>query len=218
VYCGKTSRFRRQSAAISDMPLGVATFGNLVLMANATQILSQIEQGNAQAAEHLLPLVYDELRQLAAAKLRHEQPGQTLQATALVHEAYLRLVDDEKARHWDSRAHFFAAAAEAIRRILIEKARRKARVKHGGGRLQIQLNDVAGNGQPRPEELLALDEALEELAATEPAKAELVKLRYFGGFSVEEAADLLQISRTTANRYWAYSRAWLLAKVKDSEE
>src|SRR3954467_6005051 len=178
-------------------------------MSDVTRILSAIEQGDPSAAEHLLPLVYDELRQLAAQKLAHEKAGQTLQATALVHEAYLRLVDVDKVRHWDSRGHFFAAAAEAMRRILAESARKKKRLGHGGGRRRVDLQEDLALANSPPDDLLALDEALTRLAAGEPAKAELVKLRSFAGLSIDEAADLMHISRTTAKRYWAYARAWL---------
>ena len=188
-----------------------------VLMDDVTQILSQIEKGDPSAAEQLLPLVYDELRKLAAAKLAQEKPGQTLQATALVHEAYLRLVDVEKSHEWDSRGHFFSAAAEAMRRILVENARRKGRVKHGGGRHRVEMDAAApASGAPR-DELLAIDEALSKLAKEDPAKAELVKLRYFAGLSIDDAADVLHVSRTTAKRHWAYARAWLLAELHDSE-
>jgi RNA polymerase sigma factor (TIGR02999 family) len=187
----------------------------LAAMHDVTQILSQIESGDPTAAEHLLPLIYDELRKIAAAKLAHEKPGQTLQATALVHDAYIRLVDVEKAQHWNSRGHFFAAAAEAMRRILVECARRKARVKHGGEHIRVDLDEAATFTDRPGDELVALDDALARLAALEPEKAELVKLRYFGGFSIDQAADLLHISRTTANRHWAYARAWLLAELAD---
>ncbi len=186
-------------------------------MSDVTRILSRMQSGDPSAAEQLLPLVYDELRKLAAARLAHEKPDQTLQATALVHEAYVRLVDVEKAQHWDSRGHFFAAAAEAIRRILVENARKKARVRHGGGRKRIDLEQAISLVKEPGDGLLALDEALTRFAALEPAKAELIKLRYFGGFSIDEAADLLGISRTTAKRYWAYARAWLLAELNDAD-
>ena len=186
-------------------------------MSDVTQILSQIESGDPNAADRLLPLVYDELRKLAAAKLAQEKPGQTLQATALVHEAYIRLVDVEEAQHWDSRGHFFAAAAEAIRRILVENARKKGRVRHGGGRERVDLPEVVSLADGPRDGLLSLDEALTRFTILEPAKAEFVKLRYFAGFSIDEAADLLGISRTTAKRYWAYARAWLLAEIYDSE-
>lgn len=186
-------------------------------MNEVTRILSAVEQGDPRAAERLLPLVYDELRRLAAQGLAHEKPGQTLQATALVHEAYLRLVDDEKAKQWDSRGHFFAAAAEAMRRILVESARKKKRHRHGGGRCRVDLQDAVSLADSPNDDLLALDEALTRLAAREPAKAELVKLRFFAGLSIDEAADLMRISRTTAKRYWAFARAWLLAEIGDAE-
>ena len=186
-------------------------------MSDVTRILSQIESGDPHAAEQLLPLVYDELRKLAAAKLAQERPGQTLQATALVHDAYLRLVDVEKAQHWDSRSHFFAAAAEAIRRILVEKARKKQRVRHGGGRNRVDLEQAVSMAEESGDGLLTLDEALTRFAVLEPAKAKLVNLRYFAGCSIDEAADLLGISRTTAKRYWAFARAWLLAELHDSD-
>jgi RNA polymerase sigma factor (TIGR02999 family) len=186
-------------------------------MTDVTRILSAIEHGDPHAADKLLPLVYDELRSLAARRLTQEKPGQTLQATALVHEAYLRLVDDEKAKHWDSRGHFFAAAAEAMRRILVESARRKMRHRHGGGRRRVDLQEAASLADSPDDNLLLLDEALSRLAAREPAKAELVKLRYFAGLSIDEAAELMRISRTTAKRYWAFARAWLLAEIDDVE-
>jgi RNA polymerase sigma factor (TIGR02999 family) len=186
-------------------------------MSDVTRILSQIESGDPAAAEKLLPLVYDELRKLAAAKLAHEKPGQTLEATALVHEAYVRLVDVKKAQHWDSRGHFFAAAAEAIRRILIEDARKKRRIRHGGDRQRIDLDEALSLAEAPRDELLGLDEALTKFTALEPEKAEFVKLRYFAGFSIDDAGDLLGISRTTAKRYWVYARAWLLAELYDSE-
>jgi RNA polymerase sigma factor (TIGR02999 family) len=186
-------------------------------MSEVTRILSAIDQGDPQAAEQLLPLVYNELRKLAAAKLAQEKPGQTLQATALVHEAYLRLVDTDKAQHWNSRAHFFAAAAEAMRRILIDQARRKRRPKHGGDRQRLALDEALSVSEPR-EDLLALDEALTRLAAEDPAKAELVKLRYFAGLSLEEAAACLGISPATAKRRWAVARAWLFAALAEDGE
>jgi RNA polymerase sigma factor (TIGR02999 family) len=181
-------------------------------MSDVTRILSAIEQGDPRAAEQLLPLVYDELRQLAAQRLAQEKPGQTLQATALVHEAYLRLVDTEKAQAWNSRGHFFAAASEAMRRILIDNIRRKRRPKHGGDRQRIDLDEALSLDNPR-DDLLALDEALTRLAAQEPIKAELVKLRYFAGLTLEEAAAVLGISLATAKRYWAVARAWLFAEL-----
>jgi len=187
-------------------------------VSDVTQILSQIEHGDAGVSEQLLPLVYDELRKLAAAKLAQERPGQTLQATALVHEAYLRLVDVEKAQQWDSRGHFFAAAAEAMRRILVENARWKGRLKRGGEHRRVDLDEAVSLVESPGEELLSLNEALEKLAGKELCKAELVKLRYFAGFSLDEAAELLGISRATAKRYWAYARAWLFAELREPEE
>ncbi|MBL8819831.1 MAG: sigma-70 family RNA polymerase sigma factor [Planctomyces sp.] len=187
-------------------------------MSDVTQILSQIESGDPSAAEQLLPLVYNELRKLAAARLAQERPGQTLQATALVHDAYLRLVDVDKARHWHSRGHFFAAAAEAIRRILIETARSKKRIRRGGNRQRVDLEQALSLTEEASDPLLDLDEALSRFAALEPVKAELVKLRYFAGCSIEEAAVLLGISPTSAKRYWAYARAWLLAELSNSSE
>ena len=186
-------------------------------MSDVTRILSAIEQGDPHAAEQLLPLVYDELRKVAAERIAQEKPGQTLQATALVHEAYLRLVDGEKAQHWDSRGHFFAAAAESMRRILVESARKKKRQRHGGGCHRVDLQEAVSLADSPQDDLLALDEALTRLAAREPAKAQLVQLRYFAGLSIDEAADLMRISRTTAKRYWAFARAWLLAEIGDAE-
>jgi len=182
-------------------------------MSDVTQILGQIEEGDGQAAEKLLPLVYDELRKLAAAKMAKEDPGQTLQATALVHEAYIRLVDVEKAQHWDSRGHFFSAAAEAMRRILVENARRKQSVRGGGDFRHVTLNDVAGSAPGDTVDLIALDEAITALEIEEPAKARLVKLRFFSGLSIDEAAQAMQISRATAKRYWVYARAWLFGRM-----
>src|SRR5947199_4534001 len=179
-------------------------------MSDITQILSAIDAGDARAAEQLLPLVYDELRKFAAAQLAHEQPGQTLQATALVHEAYLRLVGGEQTPDWDGRRHFFAAAAEAMRRILIDRARHKQTRKAGGGRRRLDLDDI----EPSLEEedgdrLLALDEALRQLEAEDPRKAEVVKLRFFAGLTAEQAAAPLGGSTSTAEKDWAYARSWL---------
>jgi RNA polymerase sigma factor (TIGR02999 family) len=185
-------------------------------MNEVTRILSAVEQGNPHAAEQLLPLVYQELRRLAAEKMAQEKPGQTLQATALVHEAYLRLVDVEKAQHWNSRGHFFAAAAEAIRRILVDNARRKQRPKHGGDRRRVEL-DPAIRISDGSIDVLALDEALSKLADLEPLKAELVKLRYFVGLSLEEAAACMNVSLATAKRYWAVARAWLFDALSRAE-
>jgi RNA polymerase sigma factor (TIGR02999 family) len=181
-------------------------------MEEVTRILSAIEQGDPLAAEQLLPLVYDELRRIAAQKLAHEAPGQTLQATALVHEAYLRLVSQGEPPSYNDRGHFFAAAAVAMRRILTDNARRRRARKRGGGLRRQQLEDVAA---PEPDDaLLALDEALQKLNAKDPQKAKLVELRYFGGLTGEQAADVLGISPTTADRHWAYARAWLQAEIR----
>ena len=179
-------------------------------MNDLTRILSAVAHGDAQAAEQLLPLVYDELRRLAAQRLAQEKPGQTLQATALVHEAYLRLVGPQHPG-WDGRGHFFAAAAEAMRRILVERARRKRRRKHGDGRLchDSNLDDLAGPGTRDPLEVLAVHEALDQLAERAPRKAELVKLRYFLGCTMAEAAQVLGIAQATAEEDWTYSKAWL---------
>jgi RNA polymerase sigma factor (TIGR02999 family) len=182
-------------------------------MSDVTRLLDAAAAGDPAAAADLLPLVYDELRKLAAARLADEKPGQTLQATALVHEAYLRLVGTDPEHQWNGRGHFFAAAAEAMRRILVENARRKGRIKHGGGlpRVDTVLADVAS---PLPDEnLLALDEAMTRLAAVDPVRARLVELRFFAGLSNEEAARVLGISAATAKRYWRYARAWLHREV-----
>jgi RNA polymerase sigma factor (TIGR02999 family) len=181
-------------------------------MSEVTRILSAINEGDPQAAEQLLPLVYDELRQLAAQKLAQEKPGQTLEATALVHEAYLRLVGGAGGKSYPDRGHFFAAAATAMRRILIDNARRKQTEKRGGDRQRQPLEAVAAS-EP-DQELLALDEALHKLAAADPIKARLVELRYFAGLTGEQAAEVLGISPTTADRYWAFARAWLQAEVR----
>jgi RNA polymerase sigma factor (TIGR02999 family) len=183
--------------------------------ANVTRILRAVEAGEPQAAAELLPAVYHELRRLAAQKLKRETPGHTLQATALVHEAYVRLVD-RREQHWDSRGHFFAAAAEAMRRILVENVRRKRRLRHGGGRDQLPLDDVdvAIEFDEPNLDLLALDEALHAFSREEPKKAELVKLRYFAGLSEPEAADVLKLSRATAARWWAFARAWLFEYMR----
>jgi len=187
-------------------------------MTDVTRILSAIEQGDPRAAEQLLPLVYDELRRLAAQKLAQEKPGQTLQATALVHEAYLRLVDTEKAQPWNSRGHFFAAAAEAMRRILVEKARHKERLRHGGGRQRLDLDKLDVMQVETAEDLLALDEALTRLAGQEATVTEVVKLRYFAGLTIEETAAALGISVRTVNRHWAYARAWLYQQLNQRGE
>jgi RNA polymerase sigma factor (TIGR02999 family) len=182
-------------------------------MSDVTRILSQIETGGPSVVQQLLPLVYDELRKLAAAKLAQEKPGQTIQATALVHEAYLRLVDGVEEQSWDSRGHFFAAAAEAMRRILVENARRKLSLKRGGGLMRHALDDIQLAAPELGEELLALDRALERLEARDSVKAQVVKLRHFAGLSIEQTAQALGVSVTTANRYWAYARAWLHREI-----
>jgi RNA polymerase sigma factor (TIGR02999 family) len=185
-------------------------------MSEVTHILSAIEQGDPHAAEQLLPLVYEELRKLAAQKMAQEAPGQTLQPTALVHEAYLRLVGGERALHWDNRGHFFAAAAEAMRRILVESARRRKTLKRGGDRSQAQLDFVNLASPDRPDEVLAVDETLAALAAADPKAAELVKLRYFVGLSVPDAAKALNISTRSAERLWVYARTWLRRAIEGS--
>jgi len=182
-------------------------------MADVTQILSAIENGDPSAAEHLLPLVYEELRKLAAQRLAQEKSGQTLQATALVHEAYLRLVDVDKAQHWNSRGHFFAAAAEAMRRILVENVRRRSRVKHGADRERMELD----SGLVAPEDdrdLLALDAALDRLAGEDPLAAELVKLRFFAGLTIPQAAQILDVSPRKADFLWSFARAWLRREIE----
>jgi RNA polymerase sigma factor (TIGR02999 family) len=182
-------------------------------MSEVTRILSAIEQGDPHAAEQLLPLVYDELRKLAAQKLAQEKPGQTLQATALVHEAYVRLVDVVAVQHWNSRGHFFAAAAEAMRRILIEAARSKARDKRGGDWRRVDFEELDVSTSVSPDQLVALDDALTRLAALDSLAGALVKLRYFGGLSLDHAAAALGISTATAYRRWAYARAWLQTEL-----
>jgi RNA polymerase sigma factor (TIGR02999 family) len=182
-------------------------------MSDVTRILNAIERGDAKATDELLPLVYEELRLLAAQKLSREVPGQTLQATALVHEAYLRLVGDEP-QSWDNRGHFFAAAAEAMRRILVENARRKKTTKHGGGRICVDLEAVDPAAQMPSDDLVALDEALTRLGEEDPVKASLVKLRFFAGLSIDQAAEALRISRATAIRHWSFARAWLFNELR----
>ena len=188
----------------------------LVRMSEVPSIISAIEQGDPKAAEQLLPLVYDELRRLAAWKLAHEKPGQTLQATALVHEAYLRVVQVDQDQHWDSRRHFFAAAAEAMRRILIDQARHRKSAKAGGALERVPLDSGPSLAAPEgtsAEDLLALDEALQQLEADDPVKAQLVKLRFFAGVSLEDAARMLDVSPATAKRHWIYARSWLYGKL-----
>jgi RNA polymerase sigma factor (TIGR02999 family) len=183
-------------------------------MGELTQILDSVEQGDAGASEKLLPLVYDELRRLAGQRLRHEKPGQTLQATDLVHEVYLRLVDAEKAQHWESRGHFFSAAAEAMRRILVNRARDKKCLKRGGNRRRIDLDKVEIALDSSDDQLIALDEALDLLAAEDPRAAQLVNLRFFAGLTLKDAATLVGLPLRTAERQWAYARAWLFARLR----
>lgn len=187
-------------------------------MSAVTQILSSIGQGDPHAAEQLLPLVYDELRKLAIAKMSHEKPGQTLQATALVHEAYVRLVQGEEPHGWDSRGHFFAAAAEAMRRILVERARRKLRDRHGGGLRRVELADEHLADALDDERLLALDEALTKLAHVRPQAAKLVQLRFFGGLTADESALAVGISARTARRLWLFSQAWLRREMESMQD
>jgi RNA polymerase sigma factor (TIGR02999 family) len=185
-------------------------------MKAVTHILSAIEQGDSRAIDQLMPLIYDDLHKLAAARMAHEKPGQTLQTTALVHEAYVRLVDQKKIQRWDSRGHFFAAAAEAMRRILIERARHKATDKRGGGGRRLDLEHLTLGCEDRPVELLALDESLGELERHDPQIARLVKLRYFAGLSHQEAALALGITRRAADRLWAVARAWLYQRLAET--
>ncbi len=185
-------------------------------MSDVTRILSQIESGDPSAAEQLLPLVYEELRKLAAARLAQEKPGQTLQATALVHEAYLKLVGNgEREQSWDNRGHFFAAAAEAMRRILVDVARRKQAEIHGGGQVRFDLEDADLLSRASPDRIVALDDALAKLAVEDSAASDLVKIRLFAGLSLEESAAALGLSRASAYRHWTYARAWLCAELAD---
>ena len=180
---------------------------------NVTRILNSLEQGESHSADKLLPLVYDELRKLATARLTQERAGQSLQATALVHDAWLRLVDVRHQQRWDSRGHFFAAAAEAMRRILVERARRRGRIKHGGEFERVDLPDEILIGNSTCEDVLALDEALTKLESQQPEKAQLVKLRFFAGLTIEQTAESLGISTSTADRHWVYARAWLFREI-----
>ena len=182
-------------------------------MSDVTQLLQALDAGDPKAADQLLPLVYEELRKVAAIRMAQEKPGQTLQATALVHEAWLRLVGAEEQR-WDSRRHFFAAAAESMRRILVEKARRRLRVRHGGGLERVDLDDVEIPGGVREEQLVAVDEALAELEREDPKKAELVKLRYFVGVTNRETSEALGLSEATVERHWAFAKAWLFTQIQ----
>ena len=185
-------------------------------MNEVTRIINAIEQGDRQAADELLPLVYNELRRLATYKLSREQPGQTLQATALVHEAYLRLVGQDN-QNWTSRNHFFSAAAEAMRRILVENARSKRRIKRGGDRQRVDLEDANLSIAEPPEDIVAIDEALSKLEKTDKIKSKLIELRFFAGLTLEQAAAILDISPTTAKRYWTYTRAWLYREVSKGQ-
>jgi len=187
--------------------------GRFGCVSDVTRILNSLEEGDTSAADQLLPLVYEELRRLAAYKMTNEKPGQTLQATALVHEAYLRLVGNQNQK-WNGRAHFFGAAAEAMRRILIEGARRKAAQRHGGGQQRVDIEEADIALPVQDDQVLAVNEALEKFAAIDPMKAELVKLRYFVGMTIPEAADILGLSEPTAKRHWAYARAWLYREIR----
>ncbi len=199
------------------MIAGLFRLGHNWAMSDVTRILSQIKSGNRSAAEQLLPLVYDELRKLAAARMAAESPDQTLQPTALVHEAYLRLISPGDEVQWDSRGHFFAAAAEAMRRILVDAARRKRSAKHGGHLRRVELPDVPAESEIGDEKLLALDAALTRFAAEDPVAARVVELRHFAGLSIEDAASALGLSRATAYRHWTYARAWLRNAVSQGE-
>ena len=185
-------------------------------MTDVTRILNAIEQGDPRATEELLPLVYEELRLLAAQKMSKEKPGQTLQATALVHEAYLRLVGS-KGSNWDNRGHFFKAAAEAMRRILVENERRKRRLKRGGGKERVSFDEVAGSSRSSNIDLIALDEALAKLEDDDPVRARVVKLRYFAGLTIEQTANFLNISTATADRHWACARSWLFKEISKGD-
>jgi RNA polymerase sigma factor (TIGR02999 family) len=187
-------------------------------MSDVSHILSAIEQGDPRASEQLLPLVYDELRKLAAQRLTQEQPGQTLQATALVHEAYLRLVDVDQAQLWNSRGHFFAAAAEAMRRILIDNARWKRRPKHGGDRQRVELDEACSLADDGAEQVLLVSDALDKLAQESPDKAAFVKLRFFAGLSAQEAAETMGISRATGDRYWSYAKVFIYCALEDRDK
>ena len=202
-----------ESGPTSDQSIGD---GSREHGGDVTQILSAIEQGDGQAAEHLMPLVYEELRKLAANKMAQEKPGQTLQATALVHDAYIRLVDVDKAQHWNSRGHFFGAAAEAMRRILVEQARRKGSLAAGGGRQRVELSEIAPAVEGPQVDLLALNEALKKLEARDPRRAAVVKLRFFAGLTKEQAAEAVGVSPATAANDWAYAKSWLRVELSES--
>lgn len=212
------SALSAQSPRLQIVCLNSTGSVNSPLMSDVTQILNAIEQGDPQAARQLLPVVYDELRKLATHKLAHEKPGQTLQATALVHDAYLRLVASEQAQHWNSRGHFFGAAAEAMRRILVEQARRKGRARHGGEVQREELQEVAAPRAVDADMVLAVDEAIGRLASEEPVTAEVVKLHFFAGLTLEETADALRLSRASVYRHWAYARASLRLMLEGGQE
>jgi RNA polymerase sigma factor (TIGR02999 family) len=195
--------------------LALLVSGDSLAMSDVTHILAAIEQGDPRAAEKLLPLVYDELRKLANHRLTREAPGQSLLSSDLVHEAYLRLIGEGVEKQWDSRAHFFSAAAEAMRRILVDEARRKKRAKHGGGRFRVDLEGVEFSAKGPSEDIEAIDEALTKLAAEDPVKAEVVKLRFFAGLTMPEIARVLKFSLATAERHWTYARTWLYGELKD---
>ncbi len=207
---------REANASLSRYNRGCRPYLKATPMTDVTRILSAIEQGDPSAAGELLPLVYEELRKLAAARMAQENPGQTLQATALVHEAFVRLVDVEKAQHWDSRGHFFAAAAEAMRRILVENARRHASLKRGAGANRVELDDQTLVCEERTFDLLALDEALRKLEEHDPNAARLVKLRFFAGLGHQEAAEAMGLGRRAADRVWALARAWLFRELGEN--
>jgi RNA polymerase sigma factor (TIGR02999 family) len=202
--------------AIRELRLALAR-GMLFIMSDVTHILSAIEQGDPHAAEELLPLVYDELRKLAAQKMAQEKPGQTLEATALVHEAYMRLVDAERVQQWDSRGHFFAAAAEAMRRILVDRAREKGREKRGGKLQKVNIDAIDLATTATADQLVAIDDALTRLAIDDSAAAQIVKLRYFAGMTIEEAGRAIGVSTATAYRHWNYARAWLYSELCGAE-
>ncbi len=214
VHCGLKFKTKESSFRV----LSVRCEFNMIPTKIAKRILSQIENGDAVTAEDLLPLVYDELRKLAVARLADEPAGQTLQPTALVHEAYVRLVAHDQVQAWDSRGHFFAAAAEAMRRILVDRARRKARSKHGGDLRRVDLDPNCIGFDSRAQQVLKIHDALDRFEREEPAKAQLVKLRYFAGMSLQEAATAMDISRATASRYWTYAKAWLYSDMESAED
>jgi RNA polymerase sigma factor (TIGR02999 family) len=206
-----------QTALHDAIIVAVVVLGGTLAMNDVTQILSRIESGDPSASEQLLPLVYDELRRLAAHRLAQEKPGQTLQATALVHEAYLRLVDGKNVPHWNGRGHFFGAAAEAMRRILVDQARHKRSHRHGGNYQRIELTAIEPAVHVERLDILALDEALHKLAARDPRAAELVKLRFFAGLSVPEAAQAIGVSVATAENDWSYAKAWLKLQLSTND-